>query len=292
MNTDNLKNNPDKEEILSLDERRISDLVGRLEKVPAPKDFDFRLKARIAAVRENGGVKASGWRALRYALPLTATLVIAAFIMIQAGLFSPASETTLDNFVAESVENRQPSDEPEPPASNREVARTTNTAVPVDQPAAPDVPVGKSKTVNDLTARRNPVQKQVRLDPKPSPTEEPLSSKDFTVRPSNVQIMPEGLTPQPAIPENKDLKTDDSVSALGVLQILGVETVEEGAKLRVKAVRENSLAGRSGVKPGDVIEAIDEQKIDRENRLLKLGGGRTMTVTRDGRILKLELKPD
>ena len=49
MNNENLKNKlVEREEILSADEQKISYLIGSLEKVSAPNDFDFRLKARIA----------------------------------------------------------------------------------------------------------------------------------------------------------------------------------------------------------------------------------------------------
>ena len=48
MKSNKLENNLSEREILSADEQKICDLIGRLDQVDCPKDFDFRLKARIA----------------------------------------------------------------------------------------------------------------------------------------------------------------------------------------------------------------------------------------------------
>ena len=98
MKNDNLKNNLRDLEILSAAEQKISDLVGSLEKVSAPNDFDFKIKARIANA-DKTTFQPSLWQTLRYVLPLSVTTMVAAFFIIQAGFFSP-NTTQMENKAA------------------------------------------------------------------------------------------------------------------------------------------------------------------------------------------------
>ena len=287
MNRDNLKNNLNEQENLSADEQKISRLIGGMEKVSAPKDFDFRVKARISAAKQNN-FHPSLWRTLRYALPLTATLVIAAFVMIQGGLFS---QTDKQSPVVENQNPLQPVKSESLP-SNIEMAETSNSAVEVNkkEEQIPDSFVSESNQANTITAKI-PSKKTDKNLPLVSPTVEQPNSRDITVRESNVNILPEGI-PGNTASLNKDFSQNNSVTAREILNFIGVETENAGNKMRVKSVKENSLAGRSGVQTGDIVEAIDEQRLDQKNLSPKFKGGKTITVTRDNKVLEIELKPN
>lgn len=283
MNIDNFKNNLNSEqENLSAGEQQISRLLGTLEKVSAPKDFDFRLKARISSAKD-GSSPTSVWKTLRYALPLTATLVIAVFVMIQGGLFSP---TEIQPTIAENPKSEIPVNAQNPPSNNL-ITQTANSTVD-EKPL--DSFVNEPKPADFITVK-NPVGKQNKNKPEIIQKDDPPSSKDFTVRPSNVQIMPEGI-PANTPSANKEFNTDISIPAQEILNMLGVETESAGNKLRVKSVKENSLAGRSGVQTGDIVEAIDEQRLDEKNLSPKFKGGKKITVSRDNKIQIIELKPN
>ena len=295
MNSDNSKNNLNEREIISADEQRISDLVGRLERVSAPKDFDFRLKARISAAGEND-FQPSLRRTLRYVLPLTATLIIAAFLLVQAGLFSPAANQPENNLTAENP-NRPPAQSQEIPAAEEQIAQAANSAAE-ETPAEvklPDTLVVKTRPENS-SAREVGRQRQVKFQPNSAQKDEQINSKDFTVRPSNVQIMPEGINPaNTAVPPAANEEFNQSRSlppAREILNMIGAETEPDGKKLKVKSVKENSLAARSGVRAGDIIEAIDGRRLDRENPSPEFKGGKRLTVTREGKVLEIELKPN
>ncbi|CAN5615910.1 hypothetical protein BH20ACI4_BH20ACI4_05100 [soil metagenome] len=287
MKRDNLKNNLNGQEILSADEQKISSLISGLEKVSAPKNFDFRLKARISAAKD-GGSQTSVWRTLRFALPLTATVIIAAFVMIQGGLFSPAENQP------SVVENPQR----EIPANsngfvpNNQIVQTSNSSSEENKPEGqiPDSFVREPNPIN-ITTTKNPVKKQNKIQTDFAPKEDSISSKDLTVSPSNINILPKGI-PGNTAPGNKEFNQNNSVSAQEVLNFIGVETEPDGNKLRVKSVKENSLAGRSGVQTGDIVEAIDEQKLDEKNLSPKFKGGKTITVSRDNKVLVIELNPN
>src|SRR5438132_11675603 len=74
----------------SSEDGKIHQILGELKDVSAPKDFDFRVKARIAA----GGPSAiSGFRiptAIRFAVPLVLLLLVGAYFGLNA-LYSPAN---------------------------------------------------------------------------------------------------------------------------------------------------------------------------------------------------------
>jgi hypothetical protein len=282
MNRDNLKNNLNEQENLSADEQKISRLIGGLEQVSAPKDFDFRLKARISAAQENN-FQPSIWKTLRYALPLTATLVIAAFVMIQAGLFS---QTDNQPTIAENPKQENPVNSQSPP-SNQQITQTSNLTV---DETIPDAYAGESNSTQFI-AVKNPVGKPNKNKPEIIQNDDSPRSKDFTVRPSNVQITPEGIPGNTAL-VNKEFNNNISIPAQEILNMLGVETEADGNKLKVKSVKENSLAERSGVRTGDIVEAIDEQRLDEKNLSPKFKGGKKITVTRDDKVVEIELKPN
>lgn len=274
-------------ENLSADERQISNLLGGLEKVSAPKDFDFRLKARISAQKENGS-QYSIWRTLRYVLPLTATLIIAAFVIIQGGLFSQSDKLPA---VVES-QNPQIPAKSDSLTANQQIAQTSNSAVDVNgiDKQIPDSYVAEPNPGN-MTTAKNPSKKQNNTQPLVPPTVGSPGSKDFTVRESNVNILPEGI-PQNAVPKINPTATPQIIPRSEIFNMIGIETETENGKIKVRSVKENSVAGRSGVQTGDIIEAIDEQKLDEKNLPPKFKGGKTMTVMRDGKVLEIELKPN
>lgn len=288
MNNETLKNNSGEREILSADEQQISHLIGSLEKVSAPKDFDFRLKARIAnAVKKD--FQPSIWRTLRYLLPLTATAIIAGFVMIQAGLFLP--NPVGKDFAVGNSQQPQIVNQPLLPA-NADIAQTSNSSrIENDSDEKkPELIISESNPQNAL-AVKNPVEKKRNVVPKVVPEDEPLMSRDSAVRQNKKPIFPVGLNPDNAPPQLFE-NNSNTVSAQEIFKIIGLETETKAGKIIVKSVKEKSLAEKSNVKAGDVVEAIDEQRLDQETLSPKFKGGKTITVTRDNKVLEIELKPN
>lgn len=287
MNSDNLKNSLNEREILPADEQQISRLIGGLEKVSAPDDFAFRVKARIAAAKEDQ-VKPTIWRTLRYVLPLTATVIVAAFVLIQAGLFLSNDE---QNIIVEKPKTETPivTDNFVP---RNQIAQISNSSPEVNQPEekTPESSVVEPKPDNEMTAK-NPVNEQKETKPKSTQRDESGNSRTLAQRPGNINISPEKLSGNTAI-GNKDFQQNNSVSVLEILEMIGVETENAGNKISVKSVKEKSTAERSGVKKGDIIEAIDGQKLEQGNLPPNFKGGNTITVSRGNKTLKIQLKPN
>jgi hypothetical protein len=300
----NLKNNLHERETLAADEERISRLVGSLDKVSAPKDFDFRLKARIAAARENDVRPAGIWQALRFGLPLSATFAVAAFVLIQAGLFSPEADRhpVSDVVVAENQKTPPPVNYSNSvnAAENRQIIEVANSALPFERETVP-APVAAppvERPENELTARVPAEQRKVKLRPAAVRQDDDVMSRDIgatqnkdrALTPSNININPAGINPEKKAPSPEEVIKGNLPTIGEILNTIGAETVPDGKKLRVRSVRENSPAARSGVRVGDIIEAIDDQRLDGETLSPKFSGGKTLTVVRGGEVLKIELK--
>lgn len=288
MNSDKLKNDLSERETISAGEQKISRLIGGLDKVSAPKDFDFHVKARIAAAKETP-VQPTIWQTLRYILPLTATVIIAGFVLMQTGLFSSSGEQPL---IVENP-NRETPAVTDNFAPNTQIAETSNSPAVANNAETEKMPESfpvKPNFENEIKAK-NSLKEQNKTQPKPSPEDDSSGSRTLAQRPSNVNISPTEMSGNTAT-VNKDFNQSVSVSAREILEILGVETEYAGNKLRVKSVKEKSSAEKSGVKKGDLIEAIDGQNLKQGNLPPNFTGGKIVTVLRGEKTLKIELKPN
>lgn len=288
MKNETLKNNSIEQEILSADQQQIRNLVGSLEKVSAPKDFDFRLKARIANA-DKTNFQPSVWQTLRYILPLTATAVIAAFVLFQAGIFSPSSDLAgKQTALISETQNRTELEQNF--SSNNLVADVLNSNLnenksEIVQTVSTPLP---PKPKQNLTAKIS-VKKTERIITGILKDDDGGGSKDTTLTQSNVNIVPQGI-PKNSFPIKQDNKNDFSISAQKVLEIFGVETENVDGKLKVSSVKEKSVGEKSGIKNEDLIEAIDQQKIDGKNSQLKSNTVKTIMVLREGKTVKIILK--
>jgi len=293
MNSDKLKNNLSEREILPADEQKICNLLGKLDSVSCPNDFDFRLKARIANADQKD-FKPSMWHTLRYILPVTATAVFAAFMMVQGGMIAPWTNQKENNFVAESS-NFQPSANQtvlQNEAKNVETADSNVILIPAKPGGEQNsqmITVSNSKS--ELAVKTFPKMRNADL-PKSSTSDESVMSRDLGVGQNRKPIYPAGINPNPlTLPptQNQNVKP---VAAGEMLEIVGIQTEIVGGKMIVKSVTEKSLAGLSGFKAGDLIEAIDDVKIGENDFLMKSNAFKKITVLRDGKTLIIRLKPD
>lgn len=299
MNSKNLTNKAEESEILSADEMLVSEFVGSLERVSAPKDFDFRLKTRIAAA-EMGGRQNDFWHKLSHLLPvrtLAFTLLpvsvlafLLAFVFYGTNFFAPLqkdknfAETKTEKSAA--IEN-QPVKTPfsvqiaDASNANKIVVSEVNSSLPQD--SIPKIETEKTKLLAD---KLSPKKKE--LQPKTTPDDNFKGSRDLGRDPANVQIFPVGIEPNKTSSDSEKINVSGKTSLIEMLKINGIEAVSEGGKLKVKSIAQNSPAERSDVKIGDVIESFDEDKSGANNS--STPGKRKLTVLRDGRLIPIELK--
>ena len=257
-------------EILSAEDEKISLMLGSLKRVDAPNDFNFRVKARIA----NGQPADSGLRilpALRYVLPLSLAAFVAAFLF-------------LNNFYFVSNQSTQPIAENESPApiqqpllpettasTSTDEAKNENQVQPENN-TSPETPLPVKSEPKAVFENKN-VFVAVKSETKPKTENLPKDisvpdenkgggSRDSALTPIEKVITPEGIPDVNKTVESKPvIENKTSLTTAEILSQLGIETVSENGKLKVKTVKGASLGDSSGVKAGDLIEAIDGKNV-------------------------------
>lgn len=283
MNNESLKNNFSERELLSADEQKVCDLIGKLDRIDCPKDFNFHLKARIANANKSE-YQPSVWQTIRYIVPVAACVLIVAFVMVQAGMFSPANQT--DNTIASTTNpNIQPFDER---SNSAQIFKVTNSSEPIIA-AVPNRNSQPDTLQNTDVSLNNSAEPKTTF-PKLSPEDEPTMSKDFGVGQNRKPLNPRGINPDQILPKNPVNQDDKSIPVKDVLDIFGISTEIVSGKFKVKNVRANTIAENLGIKAGDFIEAIDDTKISQNETILKSNTFRKITVSRDGKTIVFNLQ--
>ena len=258
-------------EFADSDEQKISQMLGGLKRVEAPKDFDFHLKSRIAKGRPEEVRPASLLPILKYALPLALVLLVSAGILLRS------SYSTIDTPTVAEANTTQPS-------------LPTNVVGPAD-------PVNSVSVPGTVPGNERRPSIGGTSDVASSPKEPSGgTSKDFTSRPDRPLLLPpEGRSTDRAIrgaePALKPRGTGQKkYSAREGLELLGIDANFENGKWTVKAVKPNMAGDQVGVKQGDRVLALDGKPIDEKT---EFDGGvsvKTITVSRDGKTLELDSK--
>lgn len=263
-------------------ERKIADMLSSLERVEAPGDFDTRVRARIARGQVSEGTSAWTKNLIRLGVPVAAAIMIAL-----GGYFIFTSINTGQNDVP-AVAETQPTIQtpivgPSPSATNDNQAEERIIVKPSDEMIADkidaDSPDGRVRREKDkATANSN-------TDP-PSG-----GSTDLAVRESQ-RVYPRGLNPNAKVPANaKGVDPNARIHVSSILDFIGIKANWTGDGWRVDAVDAKTIAGRLGIKAGDVVEAINGQTVDKQTTFPAKFDGKSLRVRRDGASLSIDFKP-
>lgn len=276
------------------DQNRIWAMLGGLGQVEAPKDFNFRVKARIAETKLDGYKEETGFfPALRYVMPLGFVIVLLSFVAL-SGLYFVGTQSeqpiaTQTTPTPKEVKVIQPeiaeSDESEIIPEEKHVAEKNKNNLEEENPGIERKTAPENQRSNDLVAEKKG------KTPKKT-TEKPESgggSKDLAGTKPPTIIQPEfdtNRSPKPKQNKNPSKSVDVKV----VLDLAGIETDFKNGKYSVKSVRKNSMAERSKVKVGDIIEAINGKKITGEPLRGKTIDVNSITVLRGKNSIFIKLK--
>ncbi len=284
MSYENEKNRASETETLSSDEESVSRLLSNLKRVDAPKDFDFHLKARLANASPDDYRPVRLFPILKYAMPLALLLFVGAAFVLTNSYTGPNVPVVVDvpdapasSYIADSNSRQQaetgvvPTLVPEsttvaenqPPVKREFVAAQTNqlTSPGSNRPASRDLPGSRdlpSRGSYDITGRSGP-----------DPIRLPASGN------VNSNLMGNSGTSGP-------LETRQMLRNIGIDANAG----ENGWTIR--SVGKNTIAERSGLQAGDVMEAIDDKPIS----TLYDGSfsAKTISVRRDDKVVKIEIQ--
>lgn len=271
-------------ENLSESDEKVRQVLASLKRVEAPKDFEFRLKARVAkaspkAYRQQ--LTPSYKRRLAYGLPAFASVVVSTFVVLNGNFFGGANQVSSINptaartaFVEPHQEQQQQQNAPGGELVASSSSSDTGTSVSVGdrkepEKSSPVVDVSNNSRAernkseeSPLTAVKPPEEKPKDRTPRRASTgENEVFSSDKAVTPAKV-FRPKGLNPDAPVEAPKDFNSEKTFSVQELLSPLGVEVVAaENGKWKVKSVSANSAAERSGIRTDDVIETLDGQKL-------------------------------
>lgn len=236
------------------DNEPVSRLLGELKHVEAPSDFDFHVRARIAAGRpaEKGGFRIPVW--LAYGAPLALMLAVGSYFGLNS-FYSMGHANVPVVAVNESPVIAQPI-----PAPPNEVVSAPPVAKTDEQIIAkkPDV-VSDSKAV----AVRKPV------------------AKDKNAGGGSIDL---------ASRVGRRFHATPQIPAKTVLDLIGAKGGFEADGWRVRSTTPNSLAERSQIQTGDVIESVNGQTITDKSTLRSNTPLKTVRVRRDGKSVDIVIK--
>lgn len=273
MNYQNLQ--PEENEILSVEDEKIRQLCGGLKRVEAPKDFHFQIKARIAE-RKTQSAKSPLFAFLRYAAPLGLVLVILG-VVVSNNLYSV--DTTAVPPLAEgftqtplAVENPLNQDETQQPF----IARNSGPNANFENETASNSNLSLTFSMKD----RNEIGNVLKTNP--TVENNGGGSRDSASRQTRV-INPLGFNNSNRTVETANNFTNPtSFFVKDILSQIGIVASFSGSGWRVQSVIQNSIAERSGIKPNDVIEEVNNIKILTEKIETNSINATKLTVVREG----------
>jgi membrane-associated protease RseP (regulator of RpoE activity) len=266
---------------------RIWEMIDGFHRIDPPNDFDFRVKARIANARSSDFQTAGTFLPwLRYVLPVVVIGLLASVFALNALYFSN------DRNLADS----QPTSAVEKPSINNQVVASeqqqlqsfTDESITTDTPVVKTAATTERKQVNDL-AVKEPVKVPEKLV-KEKLKKVDAGSRDTTFSSATV-INPLGVDP---IKKNDfaapNIDTTATMSIEDIGNFIGIEIVNENGKRRVKSITSNSLAERSGVRVGDVIDELNGKKLSDQPLQFKSLGAKSLTVIRASEKIEINLQ--
>lgn len=258
-------------------EEKIRGLLGTLNRVNPPGDFDFKVRARIA--KGQPSTAGGSW------LPASVKLAIPLGMLAVGGYFgfnaiNSSAPTDQPAAAVVQVPAAQPApfvplnEEPIAPASESqpEVARVR---APETRSVARPVTGSVKKT---STARRAP---------------EPEGGSVDSAARETKSIFPVGVTPNANIPPVTPNGSTSVVRITGkdVLSRIGVSAVLGAGGWHVQSVNATSAAGRAGLQAGDVIEAVNGSAMPDKAMIDQGFAAKGLRVRRNGRTVFIGLTP-
>ncbi len=269
----------------------VSRLLGSLDRVEAPADFQIRVRARIASGRPT--TVPGSWlpASLRLAVPLVLLLTVGGYFALNS-FYSPGPAYVPPIAVSQQ-QTVQPAGQPEiaavpipvrPEPANEMIVAENSPA----EPAESGIVFSARPAVRRNSGRRPPFS-------------QPVSGGSVDVEPSGGgsldmgsgitrEIYPKGLDPNgKVLVKRSDVERSAPLTVKEVLSPFGLDAVYTGSAWSVSSVKQNSKAERAGLRPGDVIESLNGEPVSGTTVYAGKFIGKSMRVVRDGKPISIDL---
>ncbi len=227
--------------------------IDNFVKINAPNDFDFRVKARIANARPTD-FQARFLPVLRYVLPIMVVAVLTGLIAFNTSYFSRGNSgevTFAEKANPAVIENKTQATNDLPQTSFAPQTKDVGTVTQVPQE---DIrPSLNNRIPRNEIAEFPPKQRQKNTK---SSDDEFIGWRDSAIT-TKKPLAPKGIQ----LDTNSRVEIPKSPDETDILKFNYIETALANGKRTVKSVKENSVAARSGIKVGDVIEKVEGDSI-------------------------------
>jgi len=275
----------------SVEQTRVWQMIDGLNRIDAPNDFDFRVKAKIAGAKP-ANLQSRFFPILRYVLPLSLIVMVFGLLAFNTTLFfgnNGASQVADAVSQTPTIAELPLSDSSMP----NEFVATGNSLQfsPGENDIAEDSnikPATKERETQFVSIKS--VKKPLTESRKESPKDNSDGNSRVKAATSTTILLPENLDANKTVETLPNAGNQNPITDVQILDFIGIEVVSENTRKRVKAVKPDSLAERSGVKVGDVIEAIDGVKLSAEPVNAKKIEVKKLTVARDAEKIEITLK--
>jgi len=265
---------------MSREQTRVWRMIDGLQRVDAPTDFDFHVKARIAKSK-SAAFQQRFFPVLRYVLPLGLVVLILGAVIFNTTDFRDSNSTQ----IVESL--------PQMPVAGQTSSGNFSTPEQIVVVATPQQPSPNENTVaENLNLKPAASEKEIQFvaekstkkllteSRKANPKNSGGGSREFSLTSPDAPKLPLGINPNQTIEPSPNTGNLNPITDVQILDFIGIETVSEKGGKKVKAVKPDSLAERSGVEPGDLVEAIDGKRIGDKAFVLDTAEIKKLTVSR------------
>ena len=250
----------------------VAQMLSALPRVEAPANFEFGVRAKIAS---GGRSRSPLIPFLKIAAPLALILLVTTFV------FYYGTSPTADN----SDVVQRPAIV-EPPAASPLVVAAEAPAEIVSGPRVGDsLPVEPDRPTVEPIRVANSSPSVIR-DRSTTARRIEGGSVDRTLESARTITAP-GFE---SVSRGNENSSGAEISIREVLTTLGIAAVFSDGGWKINSAADGSLAHRSGIRAGDVIESIDDRQLAETTSFKGSFSGKMFRVRRDGKLITLELR--
>lgn len=269
------------------EQTRVWLMIDNLRRIDAPNDFDFRVKAKIANSKP-ADFQPRFLPALRYVLPVSIVVLLLGLVAFNANYFSNNNSAPQTAVAVSQMPLEKDSAPVNSFASNQIVAADTSNQPSITSVANLNIaPVENTQEKQSVAFNLPPKPKTTA--PKKNAEDDGGSSRDLASTRSSEKL-PYGINPNRAVETLPNANNQNSITDEDVWEFIGIKVVAENGNRKVTAVLPNTTAERSGVKTGDVIEAINGEKLSAKPLRVKTIEAKTLTIMRGTEKIEINLQ--